>query len=125
MEPWPSSGGTRFLGGVLQSPWTPRRCAPPNDLDASARLAGEFEQPDTAKIAIRADPIKDQRGWLHESAAVAGANLTFPVFADQDREILADLGPDPNVSAAISTGLFTTGDLIVQPGRRGCSIRPA
>ena len=69
------------------------------ELGAVAKLRDEFAKRNTKVIAVSVDPLESHERWAGDIEEVTGAQLNFPLIADQDRTVATLYGMiHPNAS---------------------------
>jgi len=106
-----------FLTGDAEKPWTlvfshPKDYTPvcTTELGACHCLAEKFAGMGAKLIGISCDSVEDHNGWtadvLHRVDKTADGSLAFPIVADVDRSIVAQLGMlDPEERDAVGVPL--------------------
>jgi alkyl hydroperoxide reductase subunit AhpC len=57
------------------------------ELGRTAALADDFARRDVKLLAVSVDPLEDHLAWAPDIADVGGTDLTFPIVADEGREV--------------------------------------
>lgn len=57
------------------------------ELGRVAQLAGEWEARGVKPIALSVDSAQDHAEWIPDIASTAGAQVTYPIIADEDKRI--------------------------------------
>jgi len=72
------------------------------ELGRAAALAPEFLKLDCKLVALSCNDVASHRAWLADITAATGASVEFPILADPDRRLAAQLGmlDQDNLNAA-------------------------
>jgi alkyl hydroperoxide reductase subunit AhpC len=57
------------------------------ELGRTASLKSEFDQRDVRVMGVSVDPVESHNSWAQDITDVGGADLNFPLIADQDRQV--------------------------------------
>lgn len=57
------------------------------ELGRTAALQDDFARRNVKAIAVSVDPLESHRGWAGDIRDVGGANLNFPIIADEGRVV--------------------------------------
>ena len=57
------------------------------ELGRTAGLKSEFDQRGVRVMGVSVDPVESHNSWAQDITDVGGADLNFPLIADQDRQV--------------------------------------
>jgi len=57
------------------------------ELGRTASLKGEFDKRGVRVMGVSVDPVESHNAWAQDLTEVGGADLNFPLIADQDRRV--------------------------------------
>ena len=57
------------------------------ELGRTASLKSEFDQRGVRVMGVSVDPVESHNSWAQDITDVGGADLNFPLIADQDRQV--------------------------------------
>src|ERR1700712_1466890 len=81
------------------------------ELGKTASLKDEFEKRNVKVIALSTDNVESHKGWIKDINETQGVEVTFPIIADENREIAESydmIHPNASVNATVRS-LFIIG----------------
>jgi len=97
------------------------------ELGRTAQLKDEFEKRGVKVMAVSVDPLDKHNGWVNDINETQNTTVTFPIIADQDKEVasLYDMIHPNDVATGTVRSLFVIGPdkaiklMIVYPASTG------